>query len=205
MITNKLCVRFGILSVGMLLLAGCAGVGTEQEITVSRINIVDETGEVRFVIAGNSPGPIVRGERLERSIAPAGIIWHDEDGNESGGIVTTPFPPNNTTKARMITFDFTHQITDAVNLGTFESNDGETWKGGLTVYDRRPYVPGPVTSSQGVKRIFLGTQNADAGLIIHDNEGRERIRLGVNPDGEAAIEILDEQGNVIQRIPDNSD
>ncbi len=203
--SNKLCVSFGILSVGMLLIAGCASVVPADEITVKRINVVDESGKLRFIIAGESPGPIVRGQQYERSISPAGIIWHDEDGNESGGIVTTRYPPDNTTKARMITFDFTHQITDAVNLGTFESEDGETWKGGLTVYDRRPYVPGPVTSSQGVKRIFLGTQNADAGLIIHDDEGRERIRLGVNVDGKAAIEILDEQGKVIQRIPDNTE
>lgn len=200
---KKLCIDFSIFGVFMLLMAGCASVVPSEEITVKRINIVDESGEVRFIIAGNSPDPVVRGQQLKRSISPAGIIWNDEDGNESGGIVATRFPPNDTTRARMITFDFTHQITDAVNLGTFESEDGETWKGGLTVYDRRPYVPGPVTSSQGIKRIFLGTQDADAGLIIHDAEGRERIRIGVDPDGEAVIEMLDKQGAVIYRIPDS--
>ena len=168
--------------------------------TVSRINVVDEYGEIRFVIAGDAPDPIIRGERVTRSISPAGIIWHDEDGNESGGIGVAKFP-DGTTKARIIAFDFTHQPTDAIHMGTYESEDGEEWKGGLTVYDRRPYTPGPVTSSQGKKRVFLGTDNQAAGLVIHDAQERERIKIGVNADGEAVIEILNENGEVVQRIP----
>jgi hypothetical protein len=61
-------------------------------LTVKRINIVDDAGEVRLVLAGALPDPMVRGERLPRVIAPAGILWHDEDGNESGGLVTAPLP-----------------------------------------------------------------------------------------------------------------
>lgn len=102
----------------------------------------------------------------------------------------------------MITFDFTHQITDGVRLGTYESNDGDQWEGGLTVHDRRPFAAGPIESSQGPRRIFLGTQNEDARLAIWDASGRERIRIGVGQDGVAAIEILDEDGNVVHRVPE---
>jgi hypothetical protein len=183
---------------------GCRSSASPEEITVRRINVVDETGEIRFVIAGELPDPMVRGERIERAIVPAGIIWHDQDGNESGGLAVAPvssWKGASKGKVRMITFDFTHQITDAVRLDTFESDDGETWSGGLTVYDRRPYVAGPVASSQGKQRIYLGTQNGDAGLVVLDSEERERIRIGVGQDGIAVIEILAEDGEVIYRVP----
>lgn len=192
------------LIVAAAIATGCRHAPAE-EITVRRINVVDASGEVRFVIAGELPDPVVRGERKPRAITPAGILWHDEDGNESGGLAVTSVPgwkgaPKG--KVRMITFDFTHQITDALRLDTFESDDGETWSGGLTVFDRRPYVAGPVTSSQGRERLYLGTQNGHAGLVVRDAQERERIRIGVDPDGNAVFEILDENGTVVHRIPE---
>lgn len=188
------------------LLTGCANSAQPEEITVQRINVVDQSGVVRLVISSELPDPVIRGERLERAIVPAGIIWHDEDGNESGGLALAQVPGwkdgGPAGKVRMFTFDFTHQITDAVRVGTYESSDGNVWRGGLTVYDRRPYTPGPIESSQGVERIFLGTRNEDAGLVIHDPEGRERIRIGVDSDGESQFEILDKDGEVVFSIPD---
>jgi hypothetical protein len=189
-----------------VLAAGCGRSAPPEEITVRRINIVDESGVVRFVIAAELPDPMVRGERKERAIAPAGIIWHDEDGDESGGLAVAPvssWKGASSGKVRMVTFDFTHQLTDAVRLDTFESNDGETWSGGLTVFDRRPYVPGRIESSQGKQRIYLGTQNGDAGLVLRDSEERERIRIGVGRNGAAVIEVLDESGAVVYRVPEH--
>ena len=180
-------------------LSGCVTTGTPDEITVSRINVVDETGALRFILAGDAPGPMVRGERLERDIAPAGLIFHDADGNESGGLALATMPDGST--ARFLTFDFVRQITDAVRLGTFEAPGGETWRGGLEVFDQNPYDPGPVTTSQGVQRIFLGTEDRDAFLIVHDADGRERIRIGVDTQGEAVIEMLDAEGALTFALP----
>lgn len=195
----------GLVCATAVIAIGCGSSAPPEEITVKRINVVDESGEIRFVIAGELPDPMVRGERKERSITPAGIIWHDQDGNESGGLAVAPvsrWKGTSNGKVRMITFDFTHQLTDAVRLDTFESDDGETWSGGLTVFDRRPYLAGPVESSQGKQRIYLGTQNGDAGLVVQDSEERERIRIGVGQDGAAIFEILDENGNVTYRVPE---
>jgi hypothetical protein len=192
--------------IAVVMAAGCARSGSQDEITVKRINIVDGTGKLKLVIAGELPGTVVRGETLERSIVPAGILWYDPNGDESGGLVVAPVSgwknaaPEG--RARMVTFDFTHQITDGVRLDTYESNDGSTWSGGLTVFDRRPYDAGPVTSSQGKERIYLGTQNGDAGLVIRDSQERERIRIGVGRDGVAVIEILGDDGKAVARFPD---
>lgn len=196
----------GLACVAAVTAIGCGNSVPPEEITVRRINVIDESGEVRLVIAGDLPDPMVRGERLERAVVPAGIIWHDRNGDESGGLAVAPVsgwkgaPTNG--RVRMITFDFTHQITDAVRVDTFESDDGNTWSGGLTVYDRRPYEAGPVKSSQGKERIYLGTQNGDAGLVVRDSYERERIRIGVGRDGVPVIEILDEDGEVVHRAPE---
>ncbi len=149
--TVNLSRSLGVACVAAFIAGGCAH-SAHDELTVRRINLVDESGETRLVISGDLPDPVVRGERLKRDIAPAGILWHDEDSDESGGIGVAPVSrwwgaPSG--KVRMITFDFTHQITDGVRLGTYESDDGETWEGGLTVHDRRPFSPGPIESSQG--------------------------------------------------------
>lgn len=196
----------GLILAVMFVPVGCSSGDDPNEITVKRINVVDDSGVVRLVIASELPDPVVRGERLERSIVPGGLIWHDEDGNESGGLALAEVPqwkdggPEG--RVRMITFDYTHQITDAVRMGTYESADGEVWRGGLTVYDRRPYEAGPIQSSQGVERIFLGTKNENAGLVVHDPEGRERIRIGVDSDGDARFEMLDESGETVHSIPE---
>jgi hypothetical protein len=181
------------------LLTACRPYAAPDEITVQRINVVDQAGEVRLVISGDLPDPVVRGQQVERAISPAGLIWHDEDGNESGGLVTAPLPGVGT--QRGIVFDFTRQPTDAISMGTFESADGEEWMAGVLVFDRIPYAPGPIETTQGVRRILLGTHNEDAGLVILDPQERERIRIGVDPDGIAALEILDEHGQVIFRAP----
>lgn len=95
-----------------------------------------------------------------------------------------------------------YQPTDAVSMGTFETADGQVWMAGMIVYDRIPYSPGSVETTQGKRRIMLGTHNEDAGLVILDPEERERIRIGVDPDGAAMIEILDEGGEVVYRAPE---
>jgi hypothetical protein len=87
-----------------------------------------------------------------KKIVPAGMNWHDEDGNESGGLALAQVPGwrdfGLAGGVRRITFDFTHQIKDAVRVGTYESSDGSVWR----------------------------ARNENAGLVVHDPEGRERVR-----------------------------
>ena len=80
----------GVACVAAATAIGCGNSVPPEEITVRRINVVDESGEIRLVIAGELPGPIVRGQALERAIVPAGIIWYDRNGDESGGLAAAP-------------------------------------------------------------------------------------------------------------------
>ena len=194
-----MCMRICLSALLLPVLVACGAGRMPDEMTVRRINVVDEKGVVRLVIAGEAPATIARGHEYPRAITPAAIIWYDEDGNESGGLAAAPLADGR--KMRMITFDFTHQLTDAVRMGTFESPDGAHWNAAFEAFDRLPYTPGEIQTSQGKRRIVLGTEDADAGLVILDPEERERIRMRVDADGVAVFEILDVQGQVVFRAP----
>ena len=58
-----------------------------EEITVKRINVVDEKGNKRLVISNQEriPPPIIAGKEYKRAVSPAGMIFYNEQGNEVGG------------------------------------------------------------------------------------------------------------------------
>lgn len=54
----------------------------------------------------------------------------------------------------------------------------------------------------GASRLFVGTgRDRSAALILHDGVGRPRIRIEAPAEGEPSIQILDESGEPVARIP----
>jgi hypothetical protein len=52
------------------------------------------------------------------------------------------------------------------------------------------------------RRVFLGKgPDRSTSLQLADAQGRNRLTLRVDADGNASLEFLDEQGKVIQRLP----
>jgi hypothetical protein len=95
-----------------------------------------------------------------------------------------------------LTFDYTYQATDGIRIIKQESPDGRRWRAGFDIFDRRPYKPRPVESSQGVERIALTDENQNAHLVISDTDGHPRIRIGVDKTGKPSIEMLGTDGKV---------
>lgn len=167
---------------------------------VERINIRDPDGTIRLAISNRAHAPDAkyRGKTYKRSIDDViGMIFYEANGDEAGGIALAKLRDR---KQSAFIFDYTHQITDGIGLVKRESEDGESWETGLFLSDRRPYAPGDVTSSQGVERIWLANRDGDAALEISDPEGRPRIRIGVDANGEPDIVILDENGEVVSEL-----
>ena len=54
----------------------------------------------------------------------------------------------------------------------------------------------------GVRRLFVG-KNDDKSVAVSlaDAAGRTRVNLKVDADGAAALEFLDENGKVVDRLP----
>jgi len=173
-----------------------------ETLDVERINIRDPDNTIRMAIANraHAPDAVYRGKTYERSIDDiVGLIFYEANGNEAGGMVLAKLRDR---KQSAFIFDYTHQITDGIGLVKRESEDGESWESGLFLSDRRPYKPGDVTSSQGVERIWLANRDGNAALEISDPEGRPRIRIGVNAEGEPNILVLDEEGEVVSSFRD---
>lgn len=173
-----------------------------DEITVKRINVVDEDGTTnRLVIANGKrfPDPVIRGKQYPRSIDAAGLLFFNGQGHEVGGLALADLAQAGTTFNGLI-FDFNHQPTDGIGIGRRESKDGKYYSASLTVADRLPYVPGEIKTSEGPTRIFVGNSNSDAFVVLSDTKGKPRIRLGVDKHDQPVFELLDAEGKVTKRF-----
>jgi hypothetical protein len=172
---------------------------TFDTLTVQRINITDSDGKTRLIIANSERFPDVelRGKISRRSIHDtAGLLFFDTKGEETGGLAFTKLRDDDVAN---LTFDYTYQATDGIRIIKQESPDGSRWRAGFDIFDRRPYKPGPVESSQGVERIALTDENQNAHLVISDTDGHPRIRIGVDKTGKPSIEMLGTDGKVTYR------
>jgi hypothetical protein len=52
-----------------------------------------------------------------------------------------------------------------------------------------------------IDRVSLGVDGHDAALVLKDRHGKKRIIIGVDSNNNPRIEILDDTGKVIQRLP----
>jgi len=167
-------------------------------ITVQRIDVVDPDGTRRLIIANSSrfPGAIIHGKEHPRSINDAaGVLFLDTRGEETGGLALAKQRDNDVAN---LTFDYTYQPTDGITIRKQESADGAKWRAAFEIYDRRPHT-GAVESSQGVKRIALADENQNAELLISDPQGRPRIRIGVDKQGDPSIVLLSADGKEVYR------
>ena len=171
---------------------------TYDTITVQRINVADADGTTRLIIANSArlPGAIVHGKEYPRSINDAaGVLFLDSKGDETGGLALAKLRDNDVAN---LSFDYTYQLTDGIRIWKQESADGAMWRAAFDIFDRRPYT-GALESSQGVQRIALADENQKAELLISDPQGRPRIRIGVDKEGEPSIVMLSPDGKVIYR------
>ena len=190
-----------------------------DEITVSKINIVDSEGRTRVLLAGGYP---------PRRSDLAGLIFINQEGVEAGGLVYTGTQDtvDGVQAGAILTFD--QFRNDQIVALSYDQN-GDEKRQGLTIQDR------PDTLSDRVKeayravdaaasaeerdslveyhlsripqrefvsrRLFVGRSWNRASLVtLSDPDGRPRLRLEVDSLGEASISFLDVEGEVVRRI-----
>jgi hypothetical protein len=190
------------LAFGALCLTALSSSPAKQkfgEIDAQRINIVDDQGNRQLVISNQSrfPEPKINGQELKggRSIKPAGIVFYDTKGNETGGFVTSQ-----TGSSRVSVVAFDHETGEVLDLGIESDNDKCT--ASLRFVDPPP--PATKLEDAAAKqqtRITLQNKNKDASITLADGDGKERIKLGVAPNGEAKIQILDAEGKAVFSVP----
>src|SRR5205807_5822054 len=171
-----------------------------DEIDVERINIVEKDGRVRLVLSnGERQTPVmINGRNLSPGIKrPAGIIFFNDEGEESGGLVAGGAAQNGVPAAAMsLTFDQYKQ--DQTVALRYSEGQGRR-QAGLEVIDR-PDVP--ITSRQAtLQRLFVGKdRDGNAKLVLSDSQARPRLTLSVGRDGDPRVEFLDAAGRVVRQF-----
>jgi len=172
------------------------------EINVERINLVGDNGINRLVITTpeRAPNPVINGKEIERSIKPAGLVFYDEDGNETGGLATAS---SNGTKADLMIFDYKN--SEAIGFNKFENDKGD-FSASFIILDRLDLDKDMIEhGSAGATRIAMSTKNKDAAFSLHDTNGKERIIFSVDKNDVASIKMLDADGKVTFSIPNSQE
>jgi len=200
------------------------------EITVERINVVDANGTLRLVIANKDrmhPG-VMDGKVIDRPRPVAGLLFFNDEGDEVGGLTITGQLRDGIRRANAgLMFD---QLKQDQTIGlTYSEGNGQR-TAGLQVWDRsdRPLselieqlnAANRIAESTerdaaikkireaapaGPRRVFVGkTADRAASVSLADANGKPRLTLTVDATGSPRIEFLDENGKIVDRMPQGS-
>jgi len=192
-------------------------------IEVKRINLREDDGTIRMVIASRDhfPGFILHNQERPSPgrVDSAGMIFFNDEGTENGGLIFGGRKvAGQVTSFGHLSFD-QYEQDQVINLEQTEES-GKRY-GGLTVADY-PDAPldfdleqklSAMTDAQraatiarlrdsgalGHHRVFIGkSEDRDAVLTLQDAQGHVRLRLKVTAAGVATIEFLDATGKVMK-------
>ncbi len=193
-----------------------------DEIDVQRINVREPDGTLRMTISNMArfPGLIIKDKEYPHDRKVAGALFFNDEGTENGGLVFAgkTGPDGKVSHGVHLSMD-QYQQDQVVVLSNIE--EGGRRRSGLTVGDRpmRPILEDIEEQKEldrmpkaerealmkkraeagyyGANRVFLGRNGErESSLDLKDASGKVRLRLKVEPDGQAAIEFLDADGKV---------
>lgn len=171
--------------------------GQFDQITVHRINVIEPDGTLRMVISDHAsfPGIIVRGKERPFSRPQAGMIFYNDEGSETGGLI---FGGRRNANGELVdsggslSFD-KYESGQIVQLAGVD--DKEDRFAGLAVTYRDP------NGSGNRRRIWVGRdEKGVASLALMDANGRKRILMEVSEDGKATLSFLDSNGKVLKQL-----
>jgi hypothetical protein len=200
-----------------------------EEIDVERINIVEKDGKLRMVISNRErqhPG-IVDGKLIPREGGrPPGLIFFNHRGDECGGLIYG----DNGGKGHFVSLTFDKSRQDqTIGIQHLESDNGQYFAG-LRIWDRpNTSLADFLTKYEAIKkmqdesaknaaikemgdrgefgtnRIIIGkSRDRSAQIVLLDTKGQPRIKLSVDETGSPKMDFLDEAGNVIHSLPEES-
>jgi hypothetical protein len=197
------------------------------EITIERMNVVDADGTLRLVISNKDrmhPG-VIDGRTIERSRPVAGLIFFNDRGDEVGGLTFTGREVDGRPQASAgLMFD---QFRQDQTIGLSYADRAGQRTAGFQVWDRsdRPLselveqlnaanrMADPAAREQaiaaarasappGPRRVFVGkVPDGSASVSLADADGRPRLLMTVEADGNPRIEFLEADGKIIARLP----
>lgn len=199
-----------------------------DEINVGRINVVEPDGTLRLVISNRAqfPGAFVQRKEYERpDRRVTGMLFLDDEGTEDGGLTWAGSKDKNgkITTDGGLTFDqYMQDQVFSIDAG----RDGDARWSTITFTDRPDYSVTELfdwdKKTRGLSeaernaawekffqshprpenRLIIGRAQDNSSLLaLKDPQGRDRIVLRVDSNGNPAVQILDAQGKVIGQLP----
>lgn len=200
------------------------------ELNVERLNIVEPNGRYRMVIANSArfPGLFMEGKEYKHhSRKGGGMLFFNDEGDESGGMTfSSSRQDGNVSAGAGLMFD---QYKQDQTVGVIYNEHNGQRQAGVRVWDRPDTSIKPLMEMSdraanaatdeereavraemlahaqanggvGAERFFAGKALEDAIVRLADKQGRARLLLRVDGEGQPRVEFLDADGKVVKSI-----
>jgi hypothetical protein len=204
--------------------AGQAGASTRasvlDELTVKRINVVEDDGTLRIVIGNSAHGRTMpmRGRFVQHPgrAETAGILFVNDEGTECGGLQFGGGRASDGVEhGGYLTFD-DYEQNESLRFGQaqdargsrkfLEFSDQPEWSiadlveeiEGLDPEEAARVQQGYFQSENGLGRSRMRLAREEDGsvrLVLRDGEGRDRLRFIVPAEGDAVVEVVGPEGH----------
>ncbi len=212
-----------LVVIGLVVFMLKTGNGNAKELTVERINIVEQDGKLRLVLSNRArqhPGRMDNRDFQKRD-RPAGLIFFNDEGDECGGL---GYNGDKKEAAMFMTMD--QYKNDQIMVWSYDQNNipGQQYKSyGFALNDRDdlPFskqvqyfdslktLKDTAAYNAGLskykaaghlaQRMFLGkSKSGDVGLFLADSKGLPRLKIFINNKNQPVIQTLDEQGKIVE-------
>jgi hypothetical protein len=196
-----------------------------DEVTVKRINVVEDDGTLRLVLGNSSIMQTMhlRGRSVQHPgrSPEAGLLFVNDEGTESGGLAIAGRRHEGVKEqVASLTFD-DYEQNEGFQLGMLqegsiverflEFSDIADWSLADLVDELEGLDDGAARGVQEryaargsrASRLRLARESdGSVRLVLRDARGRDRLRFVVPADGEPVIEILDADGVPRSLMPD---
>lgn len=210
--------------------AAASGKTSFEEIDVQRLNLREPDGTLRYVLSSSArfPGAIIRGEEYEHPRPQAGMLFYNDEGSEVGGLIFAGGTDGqgNVRSGGSLTFDRYEQdqivqimgldmqghqvagmqVSDRPDRSIAEDFREAGELDAMGADERRALMRQRHEENYyGANRLFVGRSGSgNATLVLNDAGGKPRMVLQVAPEGEASIQFLDEDGEVVGELTPES-
>jgi hypothetical protein len=174
-----------------------------DELTVRRINVVEDDGTLRIVIGNSAISATlpIRGRLVEhpRRAAMAGILFVNDEGTECGGLgFSGRRAEDGAVQWGTLTFD-DYEQDEAIRFGWGREGAGSEQY--VEFVDRPSWSladliegTGEAEGTASSRMRLAREEDGSVRLVLRDGQGRDRLRLVVPADGEPVAEALDAAG-----------
>jgi hypothetical protein len=191
-----------------------------DELTVKRLNVVEDDGTLRIVIGNSTHSRTapMRGRLVEHPgrNASAGLLFVNDEGTECGGLqYAGSRGAQGKEQMGYLNVD-DYEQNESVRLGMFQNGDVSqkfiefTDRPAWSIVNMIEETEGldPVAAQaifdrhfdevdgRGRSRMRLAREeDGSVRLVLRDGEGRDRLRFMVPAQGESVVEVVDPEGN----------